>query len=60
MLILLIKCSREPEGPLASVRGGRDVMDRPWCKEIVVIVVVIVVVGTYARLLFDWRRNISL
>ena len=36
VLILSMKKSREPEGPLASVRGGRDVSDRPWCKVITV------------------------
>ena len=35
MLILLKKDSREPEGPVASVRGGRDVTDRPWCEVLV-------------------------
>ena len=40
MLILLIKFSRVLEKPVASVRGARDVTERPWNEVIVVVVVV--------------------
>ena len=36
VLIISIKKSREPEKPIASIRGGRDVTDRPQYEVIVV------------------------
>ena len=44
MSILLIKKSREPERPVASVRSVQDVTDRPRNELIVVVVDVVVVV----------------
>ena len=39
-MVLIPKKTRKPDGPLASVKGRRDVTDRPWWKVIVVVIVV--------------------